>query len=100
MNYDEKEEITVIKKITGLKYSYIKLAVLVPLILLSTAFLFFFLLYWYAFWRRYLFYVEADINEATHLYIEGSLNQKEIVDLRRQRIAEKAKNGEIEKSDS
>jgi hypothetical protein len=61
-NFDENEEATKIHKIIGLKTSYFKCIIVVPLLSILTAFFFLLFLYWYPSLRKKFFYNECDLS--------------------------------------
>ena len=70
--FKDEEEATKIYRLLCLKYSYAKIILVVPLLSICTALFFLLFLFWYPSLRKKFFYSECNLNEATHLYIEGS----------------------------
>lgn len=81
--YDEDEETTYIDLAILLRENCIKKWLIVPIISLFTLFVFPILLYWKPEMRKRWFYTPAEsINRATHIYIEGLDENKQIVRLK------------------
>ena len=71
-NFDENEEATKINQIIGLKTSYFKTCIVVPILSLCTGLFFLLFLYWYPYLRKIFFYNECEMEQADYLFIVGN----------------------------
>ena len=71
-NFDENEEATKIQQIIGLRTSYFKCCVIVPVLAICTGLFFLLFLYWYPYLRKIFFYNECGMEEADFLFIVGN----------------------------
>jgi hypothetical protein len=80
--FNEEEDSTKILRMTYLEVSYFKRIVVVPLLSIITGLFFLLFLYWYPNLRkRFLYNPQENVYKATHLFIEGTMNNMEVVDL-------------------
>lgn len=71
-NFNDEEESTRINRIICLQIAYWKIVIIVPLLTLCTGLFFLLFLYWYVGLRKKFFYSECRLEQATHLFIEGT----------------------------
>ena len=75
INYDEKEESTVIKKLTYLKFRPIMMYFVLPILSILTVFILPIVVYWNKNLQLSLFYKKATCENATHILVEGQKSE-------------------------
>lgn len=79
LNYNEAEEITVIKELNYLTFSSFKAYIIVPLLTICSGLMFGICLYWSTNLRITFFYSrEQKLNKATHILVKGYADKLEI----------------------